>query len=185
MKTFSEFIIEARRIRVLNTKHYTSASNRESILKSGYKNSPSTGTYHPDDQKGVVYSAPSSRVGSDYGSHVVHHTLINPKIHHTDSPRDFGKKIKKWVASSSQEDLVSNKGKPTSAVDQAKSAFRQGAKVVRVPDAHGEFTPKPGQAQGSYVMMSQDVANRSINRNPTPTIKARNKSKRTKIRTKK
>lgn len=182
MKTFQEFIEEAKRIKVLRTAHYTSASNKENILKSGFKDSPSTGTYHPDERKGIVYTTPSSRVGSDYGGSRVNLRLVNPKMTDTDSPRDFGKKIKQWMSSASDEDLVNDRGRPTNAVNQAKSAFKQGAKVVRVPNAHGGFTPRPGQAQGSYVMMDKDVANKSIDRNPQPTMRARGKERRTQIK---
>lgn len=185
MKTYSQFIIEAqRRMRVLRTAHYTTASNKNEILKSGFKDSPSSGSYHPDDRKGIVYTTPSSRVGTDYGSSRVNLKMVNPKVTHTDSPRDFGKNIKKWVASSSEEDLTANKGKPTSAVDQARSAFKKGAKVVRVPDAHGGFVPKEGNPRGSYVMMDKDTANKSIDKNPSPTMRAKGKGRRTKTQPK-
>jgi len=39
MKTFSEFLEEAKKIKVLRTAHYTSASNKENILKSGFRDS--------------------------------------------------------------------------------------------------------------------------------------------------
>ena len=185
MKTFSEFIIEAKRIRVLRTAHYTTASNKNEIMKSGFKDSPSTGTYHPDERKDIVYTTPSSRVGSDYSHSRVNLKLVNPKMKSTDSPRDFGKNIKKWMASASDEDIANKKGKPTSAPDQAKSAFKSGAKVVRVPNAHGGFTPKPGQAQGSYIMMDKETANKSIDKNPSPTMKSRNKPRRTQTQVKK
>lgn len=184
MKTFSEFLDEARRVKVLRTAHYTSASNKEKILKSGFKDSPSTGTYHPDDRKGVVYTTPSSRVGGDYGYSRVNLRVVNPKMTNTDSPRDFGKNIKSWMASASDEDINDKKGKPTSSVDQARSAFKKGEKVVRVPNAHGGFTPREGQAQGSYVMMDKEVANKSIDENPPPTVRAKDKTKRSKTQPK-
>lgn len=184
-KTYAQFIAETRRIRVLRTAHYTSPSNKNEILKSGFKDSPSTGAYHPDDRKGIVYTTPSSRVGSDYGGSRVNLKLVNPKMTNTDSPRNFGKNIKKWMASASDDDLVTDRGRPTSSVDQARSAFKQGEKIVRVPNAHGGFTPRPRQAQGSYIMMDKDVANKSIDRNPSPTIKAKNKQKVTNTQIKK
>ena len=184
MKTFSQFIEEARRVRVLRTAHYTTASNKDKILRSGFQDSPSSGTYHPDDRKGIVYTTPSSRVGSDYGYSRVNLRLVNPKMKSTDSPRDFGKNIKNWMNTSSIEDINDKKGKPTSAVDQSRSAFKQGEKVVRVPNAHGGFTPREGQAQGSYVMMDKDTANRSIDRNPQPKVKAKGKARRTQIKPK-
>jgi hypothetical protein len=179
MKTFQEFIEEAKRIKVLRTAHYTTASNKNEILRSGFKDSPSTGTYHPDNRKDIVYTTPSSRVGSDYSHSRVNLRIVNPKMTTTDSPRDFGPKIRQWMATSSDDDITNKKNKPTSAPDQAKRAFQSGAKVVRVPNAHGGFTPRPGQAQGSYVMVSKDVANKSIERNPPPTLKAKGKVKRT------
>ena len=185
MKTYSQFIIEAqRRMRVLRTAHYTTASNKNEILKSGFKDSPSSGSYHPDNRKGIVYTTPSSRVGSDYGSSRVNLKIVNPKVTKTDSPRDFGKNIKNWVANSSEKDLVADKNKPTSAVDQAKSAFKRGDKVVRVPDAHGGFVPKEGKPRGSYIMMDKDVANKSIDKNPSPTMRAKGKERRTKTQPK-
>lgn len=186
MKTFKEFILEAqKRVKVLRTAHYTTASNKNQIMRSGFKDSPSTGTYHPDNRKDVVYTTPSSRVGTDYNHSRVNLRLVNPKVTNTDSPRDFGKKIKSWMSSASIEDINNQKGKPTSAPDQAKSAFKKGAKVVRVPNAHGGFTPKEGKPQGSYIMVDKDTANKSIDRNPSPTMRAKSKEKRTKTQPKK
>ena len=186
MKTFQEFILEAqKRVKVLRTAHYTSASNKKGIQQSGFKDSPSTGSYHPDNRKDIVYTTPSSRIGNDYGTSRVNLRVVNPKITKTDSPKDFGKKIKKWTASSSDEDLVAGKNKPTSAVNQSKDAFKKGANIVRVPDAHGGFTPKPGTPKGSYIMMTKDTANKSIDNNPQPTMRAQGKSKRTKTQPKK
>ena len=62
MKIFNQFIEEARRIKVLNTSHYTSNDSKANILQSGFKDSPSTGAYHPDNNKRTVYTTPSSRV---------------------------------------------------------------------------------------------------------------------------
>lgn len=184
MKIYSQFIEEARRMRILRTAHYTSNSANHEIMRSGFKDSPSTGAYHPDDRKGIVYTTPSPKVGSDYGHSRVNLRLVNPKVTKTDSPMDFGKKIKNWVATSSKEDLAANKNKPTSAVDQARSAFKSGAKIVKVPKAHGGFTPREGQPQGSYIMVDKDVANKSIDKNPQPTMRAKGKQRRTKIRPK-
>ena len=172
-------------MRVLRTAHCTARSNKENILRSGFKDSPSSGTYHPDDQKGIVYTTPSSRVGSDYGGSRVNLRVVNPRMTSTDSPRDFGKNIKKWMSSASDEDLAAGKGKPTSSVNQAKAAFQKGDKIVRVPNAHGGFTPRPGQAQGSYIMMDKEVANKSIDKNPSPTMRAKGKERRTKTQPKK
>jgi hypothetical protein len=185
MKTYTQFIEEARRMKVLRTAHYTTASNKSEIMKGGFKDSPSSGTYHPDDRKDIVYTTPSSRVGSDYSSSRVNLKIVNPKVTNTDSPRDFGKNIKSWMASSSIEDINDKKGKPTSSVDQARSAFKKGDKVVRVPNAHGGFTPREGQAQGSYIMMDKETANKSIDKNPSPTIKAKGKERITKTQPKK
>jgi hypothetical protein len=184
MKTFSQFIEEARRMKILRTAHYTSNSANHEIMRSGFKDSPSTGTYHPDNRKGIVYTTPSPKVGSDYGHSRVNLRLVNPKVTKTDSPMDFGKNIKHWVSTASDEDLVSDKGRPTSAVDQARSAFKSGAKIVKVPKAHGGFIPREGQPQGSYIMVDKDVANKSIDKNPQPTMRAKGKQRRTKIRPK-
>jgi hypothetical protein len=185
-RSFLMFITEARRrMRVLRTAHYTTASNKNEIMRGGFKDSPSTGTYHPDDRKGIVYTTPSSRVGSDYGYSRVNLRLVNPKVTSTDSPRDFGKNIKSWMSSASDEDINDKKGKPTSAVDQARSAFKKGDKVVRVPNAHGGFTPREGQAQGSYVMMDKETANKSIDKTPSRTMRAKGKERRTKTQPKK
>jgi hypothetical protein len=184
-KTFEEFINEARRMRVLRTAHYTTASNKSEIMRSGFRDSPSTGSYHPDERKDIVYTTPSSRVGSDYSHSRVNLRLVNPKVTSTDSPRDFGKKIKSWMSSASDDDIADKKGKPTSASDQAKSAFKQGAKVVRVPNAHGGFTPREGQPEGSYIMIDKETANKSIDRNPSTTFRAKGKTKRSKTQPKK
>jgi hypothetical protein len=144
----------------------------------------SDGTYH-DKGMNVLYTTPKSRVGSDYGTSRVNFKLVNPKVKTIDSPKDYGKKIKNWVASSSEEDLATNKNKPTSSFNQARSAIKSGEKVVRVPNAHGGHDePKKGN-RGSYIILDKDTANKSIDKNPPPTIRAENKPKRTQIAPKK
>ena len=61
---------------------------------------------------------------------------------------------------------------------------KSGAKIVKVPKAHGGFIPREGQPQGSYIMVDKDVANKSIDKNPQPTMRAKGKQRRTKIRPK-
>jgi hypothetical protein len=63
--------------------------------------------------------------------------------------------------------------------------FLEEARRMRVPNAHGGFTPKEGQAQGSYVMMDKDVANKSIDRTPSRTMRSKGKERRTKTQPKK
>ena len=179
MKTYRQFLEEAtKKIRVLRTKHYTTPENKENILKSGFKDSPSSGTYHPQS-KSVVYTTPSSRVGNDYGTRPVNLRIINPKTHSTDSPKNYRSKLKSWIRDTSDKDLVGDKNRPTDPRKQAKSAIESGEKIVRVPDAHEN--PLRKVPKGSYIMVDKEVANKSIDKNPRPTIRASNKPKRTKI----
>lgn len=184
MKTFNQFIEEARRIRVLNTAHYTNYSNKENILKSGFKDSPSTGTYHPDDNKRTVYTTPSSRVGNDYGRSRVNLKIVNPKTTRTNSPIDYRNKVKKLSTAHSGDDLQ-QKAKELSPIQQSRNAIKSGSKVVVVPNAHGGFMPKEGGAKGSYVMVDKDVANKSISRAPSATMRSASKPKRTRTQPKK
>lgn len=184
MKTYSLFIEEARkRMTVLRTAHYTSSTNKENILKSGFKDSPSTGTYHPDNHKRTVYTTPSSRVGSDYGHSRVNLKIVNPKIQKTNSPETYRQKVKDLVMKHDGDDLQ-KRAKEISPIQQSRRAIEQGHPVVKVPRAHGGFHPTEGKPQGSYIMVDRDVANKSIDRNPSPTIKS-NKPRRTNIRPKK
>ncbi len=184
MKTYSEFIEEAKRIKVLRTAHYTSASNKENILKSGFKDSPSTGTYHPDDNKKTVYTTPKSRVGTEYGRSRVNLRIVNPKVKSTLSPGQYRDKVRS-LSSKHSGDEMQQKAKEISPIQQSREAIKKGAKVVRVPDAHGGFIPKPGAPKGSYIMVDKDTANKSIDKNPPPAIRASNKPKRRKIAPKK
>ena len=171
MKTYIQFLDEAqKRIRVLNTKHYTTPENQQNILKSGFKDSPSSGSYHPQGKQ-FVYTTPSSRVGSDYGTRPVNLRIVNPKIHSTDSPKQFRSKLRSWVTKSSEEDLVTDKNKPIHPRKQSKSAIEKGEKIVRVPDAHEN--PIRKVPKGSYIMIDKELANKSINKNPRPTIRRR------------
>lgn len=184
MKTYSEFITEARKkVRVLRTAHYTSPENKKKIMDTGFKDSPSSGTYHPDDRKGIVYTTPSSRVGNDYGTRPVSLRIVNPKIHSTDSPKNYRLKLKSWMRDASDEDLVKDENRPTDPRKQSKSAIESGEKIVRVPDAHEN--PLRKVPKGSYIMVDKEVANKSIDKNPQPTIKASVKGKRTKTQPKK
>jgi len=183
MKTYTQFITEARRrMRVLRTKHYTSPENEKEIMTKGFKDSPSSGTYHPQG-KSVVYTTPSSRVGNDYGTRPVSLKIVNPKIHSTDSPKNYRSKLKSWMRDSSDEDLVKDKNRPTDPRKQSKSAIESGKKIVRVPDAHEN--PLRKVPKGSYIMMDKETANKSIDKNPSPTIKAKGKERRTKTQPKK
>jgi hypothetical protein len=182
MKTYSEFIVEAqKRVKVLNTKHYTTPENKKEIMSKGFKDSPSSGTYHPQG-KSVVYTTPSSRVGNDYGTRPVNLRIVNPKTHSTDSPKGYRSKLKSWMRDASDEDLVKDKNRPTDPRKQAKSAIESGKKIVRVPDAHEN--PMQKVPKGSYIMVDKDTANKSIDKNPQPKIKA-DKPKRRKIAPKK
>lgn len=181
MKTFSEFLEEAKRVRVLRTKHYTSPENKKEIMNKGFKDSPSSGTYHPQG-KSVVYTTPSSRVGNDYGTRPVSLRIVNPKIDSTDSPKGYRSKLKSWMRDASDEDLVKDKNRPTDPRKQAKSAIESGKKIVRVPDAHEN--PMRKVPKGSYIMVDKEVANKSIDKNPPPTMRAKDKAKRSKTQPK-
>lgn len=177
MKTYKQFLEESsKKIKVLRTKHYTTPQNQKEILQKGFNDSPSSGTYHPQG-KSVVYTTPSSRVGNEYGTRPVNLKIVNPKIHSTDSPKDYRSKLKTWIKNASNEDLVADKNRPVDPRKNAKSAIENGEKIVRVPDAHEN--PMREVPRGSYIMIDRDVANKSIDRSPQPTIKASDKPKRT------
>ena len=184
-KTFAEFIEEAKRIRVLRTAHYTDSSTQRSMLDQGLRSGTrSDGTYH-DKGMNVLYTTPSSRVGADYGGKRVNFKVINPKVTRIDSPKTYGSRFKDWMANASEDDLVNNKNRPETPFKQSRSAIRGGAKVINVPDAHGGHDqPKKGN-RGSYVILDKDLANKSIDRNPSPIMRARNKPRRTQTQSKK
>ena len=169
---------EARRMRVLNLIHSTSRENKKKIQDSGFKDSPSTGSYGQG-----VYTSPSRRVTRDYGHSDVNLRIVNPKVHSTDSPKDFRSRMKKWITTSSDDDLVKNKNKPVDPRKQAKAAIESGKKIVRVPNAHEN--PTKNVASGSYVIVDKDTANKSIVKNPRPTFRASNKPRRTQTQPKK
>jgi hypothetical protein len=181
MKTFLEFIEEAKRVRVLRTKHYTTPENKKEIMDKGFNDSPSSGTYHPKG-KSVVYTTPSSRVGNDYGTRPVSLRIVNPKTHSTDSPKGYRSKLKSWMRDVSDDDLVKDKNRPTDPRKQSKSAIESGKKIVRVPDAHEN--PLRKVPRGSYIMVDKEVANKSIDKNPQPTMRAKDKAKRSKTQPK-
>jgi len=177
MKTYQQFLEEStKRIKVLRTKHYTTPQNQKEILQKGFRDSPSSGTYHPKG-KSVVYTTPSSRVGNDYGTRPVNLKIVNPKTHSTDSPKNYRTKLKSWLRNASDEEVVSDKNRPVDPRKNAKAAIEKGEKIVRVPDAHEN--PMRKVPRGSYIMVDKDVANKSIDRNPQPTMKASDKPKRT------
>ena len=182
MKTFNQFIEEARRIKVLNTSHYTSNDSKANILQSGFKDSPSTGAYHPDSNKRTVYTTPSSRVGRDYGHARVNLKLVNPKVSTTNSPKQYKDKVKELVMKHDGYDLQ-KKAKEISPFHQSRRAIESGAKVVRAPDAH-EVGRSVDRARGSYVMVDKDVANKSISRAPSATMRSASKPKRTRTQPK-
>jgi hypothetical protein len=170
------YIIEARRkkrqLRILHTAHYTSPSTRNDILQHGLRpGTRSDGAYH-DKGMSVLYTTPSPGVGADYGTAAVHFKVMNPRVTRIDSPKTYGARLKDWMRNSSDDDLVSNKNRPQTSYDQARNAIRSGAKVIRVPDAHGApYEEMPKERRGDYVILDKDVANRSIDRNPRPVIR--------------
>lgn len=186
MKSYSQFIVEAkRRMRVLRTAHYTDSSTQADMLDQGLRSGTrSDGTYH-DKGMNVLYTTPSSRVGADYGGKRVNFKVINPKVTRIDSPKTYGSRFKDWMANASEDDLVNNANRPETPFKQSRSAIRGGAKVINVPDAHGGHDqPKKGN-RGSYVILDKDLANKSIDRNPSPIMRARNKPRRTQTQSKK
>lgn len=180
-KTFEQFIDEARRMRVLRTAHYNTASAVRDIHDTGFRQGTrSDGAYH-DKGMNVLYTTPSSRVGSDYGYRRVNFKLVNPQVTTIDSPKNYGKRLKDWMRNSSDDDLVNDRNRPKDSFKQSREAIRGGSKVIRIPDAHGGHDePKKGN-RGSYIILDKDVANKSIDRNPRPTIKST--GKRRKIKT--
>jgi hypothetical protein len=184
-KTFLEFITEARRMRVLRTAHYNNSSAVRDIHDTGFRQGTrSDGAYH-DKGMNVVYTTPSSRVGADYGPKRVHFKLVNPKVTNIDSPKNYGKRIKDWMRDSSDDDLVNDRNRPKDSFNQSREAIRGGSKVIRVPDAHGGHDePKKGN-RGSYIILDKEVANKSIDRNPQPTIRSKDKKRRTQTQPKK
>jgi len=129
MKTYQQFLEEStKRIKVLRTKHYTTPQTQKEILQKGFKDSPSSGTYHPQG-KSVVYTTPSSRVGNDYGTRPVSLRIVNPKVHSTSSPQKYRKDLKSWLRNASDEDVVTDKNRP---VDPRKMQNPQSKKEKKL-----------------------------------------------------
>jgi hypothetical protein len=180
MKTFRQFITEAKRMRVLRTAHYTSRENKNSILKSGFKESPSSGTYHPEKTNKTVYTTPTPRVGNDYGYSRVNLKFVNPKVKNTISHKKSREKKKELLQKYEGEELM-KRAKKVSPIQQSREYIKKGHKIVRVPDAHNAGA-KAGK--GSYIMVDIDTANKNISKNAPPTIRAKDKPQRTKTQPK-
>ena len=87
------------------------------------------------------------------------------------------------MRNSSDDDLVNDRNRPEGSFKQSRKAIRGGSKVIRVPDAHEN--PLMKVPRGSYIILDKDTANKSIDRNPAPTIRAKGKERRTKTQPKK
>ena len=83
-----------------------------------------------------------------------------------------------WTRNSSDDDLVNDRNKPQDPFKQSRNTIRGGAKILRVPDAHGGYDQPRRANNGSYIILDKDVANKSIDENPPPTIRAKDKTKR-------
>ena len=157
-----------KRMRVLNTAHYTTQENKEKILKHGF-NRGSSGVYHPrDSENETIYTTPSSRVGKDYGKSRVNLRVINPKIKSTENRRGFHAKY-----SQSSESERKSLRPPQ---EHSKELIKKGEKIVRIPDAHHT------NVKGSYIMVNRDTANKSIVSKRQPTMRA-NKPRKSSIKT--
>jgi hypothetical protein len=173
-KTYKDFIDEARRMKVLRTSHYTSKEGKDSILRSGFRESPSSGTYHPEGGKRTVYTTPSHKVGKDYGRHRVNLSIVNPNVTNVNSYANYRNQKRDIVNNAKPGEEIGDRIRSLSPIHQAKSAIEQGHKVVRVSDAH-RAGAKAGK--GSYIMVDIDTANRSISRKPSPLIRLNKKSR--------
>ena len=165
MKTFKEFITEAQRLRVLRTAHYTTPEAKEKIMSQGFGPSRS-GVYRPRGSENTVYTTPSSRIGKDYGISRVNLTIVNPKVNRTASK---GKYFDTYQQASEKQ-----RAKMKQPEVHSKELISGGSKVVSVPDAHTDSDKKPG----SYIMVDKDLANKSISKNPQPTIRVTGKARR-------
>lgn len=181
MKTFREFIAETKRMRVLNTAHYTSKEKKDQYLKKGIPDNSYERTYNPPGSK-VVYATPSAKVGKEYGSHRVNFRIVNPKVVKTDSPRGYGHRLKNWMKTATDQELANDTNRPARPENQSKEAISKGAKVVKIPDAHKN--PGAPDIRGNYHVIDRKLANKSISKNPPPTIRAKGKPRRTKTQPK-
>jgi predicted kinase len=184
-KTFREFLEEAKRMRVLRTAHYNNSSAVGDIHNTGFRQGTrSDGAYH-DKGMNVVYTTPSSRVGADYGSKRVNFKLVNPKVTRIDSPKTYGSRFKDWMRNASDDDLVNDRNRPEDSFKQSRREIRGGAKILRVPDAHGGHDQPIKGNTGSYIILDKETANKSIDKNPSPVMRAKGKERRTKTQPKK
>jgi len=149
MKTFQEFIAEAKRLKLHTLHHGTSPEGKKSIQKTGLKKSID-GAYGPG-----VYSSSNRRISNVHGDSTI--TMKVP-----------AKKVK------------------TKDVESGTDALDKDNSVVRIPNA-GTITSAYRNLKGKkdFVVLDQDVANKHIVKNPQPTMRASNKSRRTQTQPKK
>jgi hypothetical protein len=165
MKTFQEFIAEAKRLRFTRVYHGTSKSNADKIKSGGFK----------DSEHGVygsgVYTSTSRNVarrysrdaGASSGQHNVDSGVVSSLIP--------SKKVK-TIRQSSPE---SQEGR-----NRSKELRQSGQPAVRVKNAAtGHETAKPGggyEKESDYVIVDPNTANKGIEKTqkvfrPTKTQK--------------
>jgi hypothetical protein len=176
MKTFQEFIVEAeKRIRVSTRYHGTTQSRADSIKSSGFKGAEGSlghGVYSTSSKKSARFHANRHSNDSDKPAIIQLKSVISKKKNHHIHARNIYDKFP------SKDPLKKDVAKRVK--DRAQSHLKRGKDVTVT-----NITDKKGKAIGTEVIQSPEKATKDIVKNPQPTIKAKNKSQRTKTQPKK
>jgi hypothetical protein len=177
MKTFQEFISEAKRIKFHTVYHGTTPENKKKIVSSGFKEPGETGGYG----KGV-YGSTNRNVARDYSSSAgTKSTEGDRGIVQVRVPAKHMTNFKKNDTSTHVSSTEKMKQPETKAVRVKNAALRgELRKPVKPEQRYGSAGH---DESGDYVIMKHDYASGKIVKNPSPILKS-GKEKRTKTQPK-
>lgn len=179
MKTFQEFIAEAKRLKFHTVYHGTTPENKKKIVSGGFKEPGETGGYG----KGV-YGSTNKNVARDYSSSAGTQSsegdrgIVTVRI-----PAKHMTNIKNKDSSTHTSSTEKMKEPATKAVRVKNAALRG---ELRKPVKPGKKYGSAGHDEsGDYVIMKHDYASGKVVKNPQPTMRASGKSRRTQTQSKK
>lgn len=174
MRTFQEFMCEAKKIKIATRYHGTTKSRADSIKSKGFRGGEGIlgyGVYSTPSKKDAEYHA-KRQSGEEDKPEIIHlrSVISKGKSHHIHARNMYDRLPSKDPI---RKDVTKR------IADRAQAHLKRDKDVVVT-----NFTNKTGKAIGKEIIQTPERATKDIVKNPQPTIKASDKPRRTRTQPK-
>jgi hypothetical protein len=176
MKTYKQFIVEAKRIRIINRFHGTSQKAAKEIKSDGFKGGEGSlgfGVYSTPSKKEARYHAERQTPEGDKPEVIQLRTVKNKKRTHHIHARNM------------YDRLPSDRSDPLKRNISDRVKSRAQAQLAKDKDVVvSNFTDKSGKVIGREIIQTPERATQNIVKHPTSIVKSKSGAKRTKTQPK-